>query len=91
MFEVRLLGKALKQREELSGTRHETWVEAALDQLALNPRPNSYWDCEDDPDAKYIYAGPDREWMISYEIDDKDQIVYVFAIDIRPSIGFDPR
>jgi mRNA-degrading endonuclease RelE of RelBE toxin-antitoxin system len=88
---VELLQMARRQLGDLAGARDEAIVTAALDQLALNPRPRDYWDCEEDQDAKYIYAGPHRDWMITYEIDDRDNVVYVYAIDPRPSRTLDPR
>jgi mRNA-degrading endonuclease RelE of RelBE toxin-antitoxin system len=88
---VELLQRARRQLGDLAGARDEAIVKAALDQLALNPRPRDYWDCEEDQDAKYIYAGPDRDWMITYEIDDQDNVAYVHSIDPRPSRTLDPR
>jgi len=66
-------------------------IKQVLDQLALNPRPKDYWDCEEDQDTKYIYAGPDRDWMITYEIDDQVNVVYVHSVAPRPSRKLDPR
>lgn len=91
MYDVRPLRRAIKRLEEIQSTRDEEIIQAVFSQLALNPRPKGYWDCEEDEEAKYIYAGGNREWMISYEIDDEDQVVYVHSIDPRPSMVFDPR
>lgn len=91
MYEVRPLRRALKRLEEIRDTNDEKTIEDMFSQLSLNPRPRDYWDCEDDAEAKYIYAGQDRKWMITYEIDDRDGVVYVHSIDPRPSMVFDPR
>lgn len=91
MYRVELLPRARRQWQDVVGYRDEVAIKHVLDQLALNPRPKDYWDCEEDHDAKYIYAGPDRDWMITYEIDDQVNVVYVHSIAPRPSRILDPR
>lgn len=90
MYRVELLPRARRQRQDL-GDSDEFLVRSALDQLALNPRPKDYWDCEEDQDVKVIYAGPDRVWMITYEIEDEENVVFVHSIAPRPSRALDPR
>ncbi len=91
MYRVELLQMARRQLAQLAGSADEAVVVAALDQLVLNPRPRNYWHFEEDEDVKYIYAGEDRAWMVTYEIEDEDRVVYVHSIDPRPSRKLDPR
>jgi mRNA-degrading endonuclease RelE of RelBE toxin-antitoxin system len=90
LYRVELLQRARRQLEELPA-RDEAAVSAVLHQLALNPRPRSYWICEEDEDVNYIYLEEDRGRMVTYEIEDRDNVVYVHSIDVRPSRKFDPR
>jgi mRNA-degrading endonuclease RelE of RelBE toxin-antitoxin system len=91
LYRVELLPRARKQWQDLAGYPAEAVVRCVLDQLALNPRPRDYWDCEEDQNVKFIYAGPNRDWMISYEIEDEDNVVFVHSIAPRPSRVLDPR
>lgn len=91
MYRVELLPKARRQWRDLLGSPGEPVIQAALDQLALNPRPVQYWQCEEDEEVHFIYAGLHRDWMIAYEIEDADNVVYVHSIDPRPSRALDPR
>lgn len=91
MFHVELLPRARRQWQDLAGTRDEAVVKPALDQLALNPRPGNYWNYVDHGDFKIIYAGDERDWMITFEIEDEGQIVFVHSVEPRPTRDLDPR
>jgi hypothetical protein len=91
LFEVILLSRALKLLESLGGTRDEEEIEGVLAKLAHDPSPSGSGVSEDDASARFVYAGRDRRWIISYEIDVENQIIYAHSIDRRPSAVFDPR
>ena len=91
LYLVELLSRARRQWQEMAGTRDEPVVKPALDQLALRPRPEHYWNYVDHGDFKIIYAGENRDWMITYEIDDAQNVVFVHSIEPRPTRSLDPR
>lgn len=91
MYEVIVLGKAQRVLERLAGSLDGEEIGGIVDSLEDDPDPSEAHPAQDDPNARYIYVGENRRWIVSYEIDEDSLTVYVHSIERRLSADLDPR
>ena len=91
MYTLELSGRASKFLDSVRRPQDRQTIDGALAQLEMNPKDLKYWTSKRDSNGMHIFAGPKKDWKITFEILEGPRIVYVHSIKPRPSFAFDPR